>query len=840
MTWSPLALVPLTSALLYLALMRWVSRRSAHTSGSEAFLVFLGFMAVNSTASLTWRLTQETSASEYLLRVLELPLMGVTAAFLYLMQALYPTRWSARVRRYSYFAFGVIAVATLSGSVNRVTVDAVSNPAVWNIVAFSMAMAAISIGSLASVAYVVMTYRAHRDPFERNRLKYIALGSIIIFLGGMTNMVDALQKLPVDQGANAVAASVIAFAVLRYRLFNIDVAIRRGVARLLIGLPTSVGYVSMLFLTLSRLDIELLSVPGATVAIGYGFLVAFVAGYVRAGAEYLVDRMFVGGHIDPRAVIADLTRRTSEMRGVDDLIADIAEQCQLALTSSFVAILLLEEDRGEFVLAELTGPFPRTQPEWTISASNSVLARLAERAEPTTPYALARVVAGNEFPAHDVAEFGPYNDCVTAPILAQGKLLGVMFIAPKVYDAPFTLDDIDFLNLVSGQAALSIQNARLFEQLREAAETDFVTGLPNHRHLQDLFQVALSGAEVNGTPLSVAMVDVDNFKLFNDVHGHQVGDEALRRLSQVMRGAARPQDIVARYGGDEFLLLLPGLTRDEASEMMNRLGRQVRKTNVAASDSEASAAEQLPARISWGVATFPEDGRTRRSLTSVADSRLMQQKIEARRSATVHTGSAEHARLLEQDPEKLRVARALLDILDAKDPYTSEHSQQIASFALLMADEAGMPDRQRYLLWLGSLLHDVGKVGVSSEILRKPGRLSPEEWDQMRVHPTLGEQMVRGLLDVKEVIDIVGCHHERFDGSGYPRGLTGEDIPEMARMVTVADAFSAMVHDRPYRKGLAWPEAIEELRRHAGTQFDPEMVELFVRAVGHGEREAAA
>jgi len=412
--------------------------------------------------------------------------------------------------------------------------------------------------------------------------------------------------------------------------------------------------------------------------------------------------------------------------------------------------------------------------------------------------------------------------------------------APKVYDAPFTLDDIDFLGLVSGQAALSIQNARLFEQLREAAETDFVTNLPNHRHLQDLFQVALSSAEVNGAALSVAMVDVDNFKLFNDVHGHQVGDEALRRLSQVMRGGARPQDIVGRYGGDEFLLLLPGLGHDEATEMLSRIARQVRKTNIAASDTDVSAAEHVPARISWGVATFPEDGRTRRSLTSVADSRLMQQKIEARRSATVHTGSTERARLLEQDPEKLRVARALLDILDAKDPYTSEHSQQIASFALLMAEEAGMSDRQRYLLWLGSLLHDVGKVGVSSEILRKPGRLSPEEWDQMRVHPALGEQMVRGLLDVKEVIDIVGCHHERFDGSGYPRGLAGEDIPEAARMVSVADAFSAMVHDRPYRKGLAWPEAIEELRRYAGTQFDPEMVELFVRAIGHGEREAVA
>jgi putative nucleotidyltransferase with HDIG domain len=199
----------------------------------------------------------------------------------------------------------------------------------------------------------------------------------------------------------------------------------------------------------------------------------------------------------------------------------------------------------------------------------------------------------------------------------------------------------------------------------------------------------------------------------------------------------------------------------------------------------------------------------------------------------VHTDRPTVRQLLEQDPEKLRVARALLDIIDAKDPYTSEHSQQIAAFALLVSQELALPDSERYALWLGSLLHDVGKIGTPAWVLRKPGRLTPEEWDLMRAHPTMGEAIVRGLLDMQEVIDIVGCHHERWDGSGYPRGLAGLDIPRLARMVSVADSFSAMVHDRPYRKGLSWPEAAEELRRVAGTQLDPEMVEAFIRAIGH-------
>ena len=146
---------------------------------------------------------------------------------------------------------------------------------------------------------------------------------------------------------------------------------------------------------------------------------------------------------------------------------------------------------------------------------------------------------------------------------------------------------------------------------------------------------------------------------------------------------------------------------------------------------------------------------------------LLQQRFAMRRTGTVHSDRPTVRQLLEQDPEKLRVARALLDIIDAKDPYTSEHSQQIAAFALLVSQELALPDSERYALWLGSLLHDVGKIGTPAWVLRKPGRLTPEEWDLMRAHPTMGEAIVRGLLDMQEVIDIVGCHHERWDGSGY-------------------------------------------------------------------------
>ena len=830
--------VPLMSATVYLALLALVRRR-ATSPGARAFSLFLAVMAAGSLLSASWHATLALPFSEVVLRFVVCSSLLVPTAFLRFLAALYPSRFTRPVRTYTGVIAVLFVVATMSGAITRIMVRGeVGAPAPLYPLAYGT-MLTFSTSYLVGFAYLAFSYRGHRDPFERNRLKYIGAATLLIMLGAHTNLVPPLQQLPVDQGINVAAASLLAFSILRYRLFNIDVVLRRGAVHVLSGALVAGAAVLIVLAVRPVFEFSLASPRGMVAMSGLVLGAVFFTSYVRTGVERTIDRVFIGGRVGHHDALLASTREVMEVLDLQRLSRSITDLCQRALESSYVAVLLADQ-RGEHLeLAHVSGPFPRPQPEWTIATNNEVLHAIAQAGGVVTPFSLGPLLDAEGVSASDRSEFAPYRNCVACPIVSRGNVLGVLFVAPKVYDGAFSLEDLDLLSVVARQAGLAIENARLVDQLQQRAHTDFITGLPNHRRLQDIFYDVVTAAQREGRPFSVAMADVDNFKLLNDVHGHPFGDEALRRLAGIMRASIAPDHIVGRYGGDEFLFLLPGLDKQQAAELMTQVSSRVRKSALTTPQADLSAASEVPMRITWGIGSYQADGTTWRTLVSAADSALLEQRFKMRRSGQIHTARPTAREMLEQDPEKLRIARGLLQLIDLKDPYTSEHSQQIASFALLMAEELGLNERERYSLWLGSLLHDVGKIATPAEILRKPGLLTSEEIGQMREHAATGEAVLRGLLDLEDVIQVAGCHHERWDGNGYPRGLAGTDIPRFARAVSVADAFSAMVHDRPYRKGMAWADAAEELRRHAGTQFDPDMVDAFVRAIGVGKTSSA-
>jgi diguanylate cyclase (GGDEF)-like protein/putative nucleotidyltransferase with HDIG domain len=367
--------------------------------------------------------------------------------------------------------------------------------------------------------------------------------------------------------------------------------------------------------------------------------------------------------------------------------------------------------------------------------------------------------------------------------------------------------------LVGPVVAIALYQRSVHRELKamRLALTDPLTGLGNHRHFyEQLEREALAADSVN--PLSICLLDVDDFKQINDLYGHPVGDQALVKIADRLR-----QDGEAfRIGGDEFALLLPGTTAREAMEIAEGVIGRVSGT----------------AQLSAGIVTYPDHGVERSELVRVADSALYLAKEHGKNRVRVYRPDllelAELRRLAEGPDRaaRLRAAASLAHAVDARDAYTGSHSYMVGELSARVAKKMGLETEQVELARLAGSLHDLGKLAIPEEILRKPGPLNEAERLVLERHPQIGFRMLDSL-GVEPVASWVLHHHERWDGDGYPDRLGGEAIPLGSRILFVADAYDAMTTDRVYRSKLSHERAISELERCAGTQFDPDVVFAF-------------
>ncbi len=442
------------------------------------------------------------------------------------------------------------------------------------------------------------------------------------------------------------------------------------------------------------------------------------------------------------------------------------------------------------------------------------------------------------------------------PVTYEQKLLGLLggFRCERV--AHWVPDNETFLKSVADQVASGVMNARLYARVQRQATTDGLTTLYNHRTGQEKLAEQLRVAERYQRNVSVVMIDVDHFKSINDNHGHPAGDAVLRAVASVIKNDCRDVDIPVRYGGEEFLLVLPEVNTEGAIVVAERIRRSLLAEVVHHDDIEISVT------ASMGIASFPEHAQSQQALLDLADKSLYLSKRLGRNQ--VHAANdlnqdnliaieqAEHAKSEkapatyqptnfvppsvppgvedkeELVPEVVEMVKALASTLYSKSEYNKVHHLETARLSELLAKVMGLSQGQVEQIRVAGLLHDVGTLSIPQDLMQKDGIYTQEEKEIIKQHPILGAQLLRPIRALRDVCEILEHHHERWDGTGYPNGMSGEEIPLAARIIHIVESYHAMISDRPYRPAMSTERAIQALREGAGSQFDPFLVDIFI------------
>ncbi|HDP36725.1 MAG TPA: diguanylate cyclase [Candidatus Atribacteria bacterium] len=396
----------------------------------------------------------------------------------------------------------------------------------------------------------------------------------------------------------------------------------------------------------------------------------------------------------------------------------------------------------------------------------------------------------------------PQNVWLEVPLKVEDRVIGAMAIQSYTNPNIFHEEDIKIMEFVSSQVATAIERKKTEEKFKHLSFHDSLTGLYNRAYFEEELERFNFPRYY---PLSIVMLDVNGLKVINDTFGHSEGDRLLKHLSQILISVSRQGDIVARIGGDEFAILLPYTSSEEAYKFCERIKQACQQDKI--------EPIYLRPNISLGYTIQEGEYKDTATLLKEADKKMYQDKL--------FNGKSREKHFLE----------AFRIILAERDPHTSDHAQRLQELSLSLGQRVGLTEYQLGNLKLLALLHDIGKIGIPDSILFKTYILTSSERKNMREHPRIGYRMAKNIPDFALIAQEILYHHEYWDGIGYPEGLKGEKIPLLSRIISIVDAYDVMQSCRPYKEPLSKAEALKEIKRYAGTQFDPQLVEIFLKIV---------
>jgi diguanylate cyclase (GGDEF)-like protein/putative nucleotidyltransferase with HDIG domain len=561
----------------------------------------------------------------------------------------------------------------------------------------------------------------------------------------------------------------------------------------------------------------------------------------RLYAGYLNNTAHSDKAVDYTEVIRSLNQIAQKNDSVQDLTAAMHNLFTRHLNSSFTAFGLYHESSKciNLKLQNITG---------------STFSSKIFLSDETSPLVECFVTGTPVIKENNKFLSIPYlqnSQALILPLRTINKCTGILILGRENAEA-----DIALLSFIANYCALYIENIKLLGKTNKYANTDNLTGMYNHRGFQEILSGELEKAQENKTNLSIIMMDINNISKINRELGHAKGDEVIKLVADNIKQNNRTGDSIGRYGGDEIAMILPDTGTADAKYLAEYITYCL---------SCCFVDDVGPVKVAVGIATYPECSKDQEKLLILSEQAMYVSQAKGYKegmSAIVSSTdynfwddealnsfaqviSKRHSQLGINYEEELvhkfnneqiisqnhlvEMVTSLAGAIDAKDPYTKGHSTSVSRYSEALARAVNLPEDEVKRITLGALLHDVGKIGIPEDVLRKPDKLSDEEWEIMKQHPTIGaEKVLEPNEALRDLIPIVKHHHEHIDGTGYPDKLKGEEIPLSARIVSVADAYHALISDRPYRKGMPVEKACEILRTGAGTYWDADLVRHFI------------
>jgi diguanylate cyclase (GGDEF)-like protein len=661
---------------------------------------------------------------------------------------------------------------------------------------------------------------------ERNRISYLIIGLSIMTVWALINgNVHMLSLLPTDHLGTLANALLIAWAIRKYDLLDVRLLARRMLEHGIMLFGVLGIYALLIFIETTRLShvplYLLLILSGA-----FSLLLAFLFRPVMFLVQDNVDRLFNRDTYLHRQALLEFSTKVANKIKLDQIAEDMVSTIGKALRLTQVDLLLENVEQGEYNTSFSYQQNKKSSGTLRLTRDDILVVLLNKDNQPINIDEARQNPSLNTPVNSGLTELVNNGYAFLLPMKSAERMTGIIALGHKQGDMRFYPEDIEMVMNMARQASVVIENAQLYAQAKERANTDELTGLFNHRYFHQRMDEEIARSARFGEIFSLLTIDLDFFKTYNDVHGHLYGDKILRIVAEHIKNNIRGIDLAFRYGGDEFSVILPQVSTDNAVKVAER---------IRLSFANELDTKGMPVSCSIGVAGWPTDGVMREEVIQASDAALYFAKQNGKNQVRIASEVDMSTRKSKEGAADTNIVvintiYALAATVDAKDHYTYGHSKKVSKYASEIATALGYSKEKIATIRTSGLLHDIGKIGVSDAILGKRGSLDENEWEPIHAHPSMGASIIKNVESLRGCLPGIQYHHERYDGRGYPTGLKGDSIPLDARILAVADSFDAMTSERPYRKETrTQEEALEELIRNAGTQFDPVVVQIFVR-----------